>query len=79
MGEAAWDFDARWKGSKECRNKVRELYVGALNVGLMQGYRDQRENEGCPEMEKWRPCQAEMQRVVDLQPRLEDFRAVWSG
>ena len=74
-----------WRGGKRTKNVGINYCDGDVGCGLwelysgmIQGYRDQRQDEGCPEMEKWRrSCQAEMQRgfTEGWFTASEDFRA----
>ena len=65
-----WDSDGEGERGKRTKNVGINYCDGDVGCGLwelysgmIQGYRDQRQDEGCPEMEKWRrSCQAEMQR-----------------
>ena len=56
-----WDSDGEGERGKRTKNVGINYCDGDVGCGLwelysgmIQGYRDQRQDEGCPEMEKWR-------------------------
>ena len=75
-----WDSDGEGERGKRTKNVGINYCDGDVGCGLwelysgmIQGYRDQRQDEGCPEMEKWRRrvkrrCKGGSLRV-DLLPR----------